>query len=177
MTDQDPKAPAYTYPDLTDHSDHSISVRNALSLDRMDHNLNEIAQSLRTLASRAVESTTPQQASGPGSSWTVEPPKTELPADANPEEMTFPDGRKVPTKVVKALADYDESIWPGAVDPVARASVAAVVLGVIKGDEPPALATNYPFCLDDPKDIDTSSPCIKRADHKGTHQDNDYGTW
>lgn len=172
MSENDPKEPEYQYPDLTDHSDHSLSVRNALSLDRMDHNLNRIAQSLQTLVVEG-RSTTQQ----PAASASQEVPPAELPAEANPVELTMPDGRKVPTKVVRALADYDEAIWPGALDPRARASVAAVILGVVKGDEPPALATNYPFCLDDPENVSNDSPCIKRAEHRGLHQDNNDGTW
>lgn len=173
MSENDPKEPEYQYPDLTDHSDHSLSVRNALSLDRMDHNLNRIAQSLQTLVAEA-RSTTPQQA---GSAASTEVPPAELPAEASPTELTLPDGRKVPTKVVRALAEYDEATWPGALDPRARASVASVVLGVVQGDTPPPLSTNYPFCLDDPENVSNDSPCIKRVEHPGKHQDNNDGTW
>lgn len=145
-------------------------------LEAIDHlkHLESIAQSLQTLASGAGASTTLQQGESPVNN---EPPRTELPADANPVEMTLPDGRKVPTKVIRALAEYDESVWPGALDPMARAAVASVVIGVIKDDEPPALATNYPFCLDDPEDVHNDSPCIKRVEHAGKHQDNNDGTW
>lgn len=135
--------------------------------------LEPIAQSLSTLAEQGRPTTEPQPSSEPERLT----PRSELPADANPEEMTLPDGRKVPTKVIRALAEYDETVWPGALDPMARASVASVVIGSIKEDEQPALRTNYPFCLDDPEGVSNDSPCIKRADHRGQHIDNNDGTW
>lgn len=157
-------------------SDQKYDLLEAIDQLQFLKHLEPIAQSLQTLAEQE-RSTTPQQASEPGRSWTLEPPVAEVPAEANPIELTMPDGRKVPTKVIRALAEYDESVWPGALDPKARASVAALVIQQIKSDEPPPLSTNYPFCLDDPENVSNDSPCIKRAEHPGKHQDNNDGTW
>ena len=145
-------------------------------LEAIDHLkfLEPIALSLQTLVEAGGLTTQP---SASNDEPKPQPPPTELPADANPIELTLPDGRTVPTKVIRALAEYDESVWPGALDPMARASVASVVINTIKADEQPALRTNYPFCLDNPEDIDNDSPCIKRAEHPGKHQDNNDGVW
>lgn len=136
--------------------------------------LEPIAQSLSTLAAQE-RLTTPQLVSN------VEPevirPISEIATAANPEVVTLPDGRTVPTSVIQALTAYDANVWPGALVPEARAAVASVVLREVKSDEVPALRTNYPFCLDDPEEASNDSPCIKRAEHNGKHQDNNDGTW
>jgi hypothetical protein len=142
------------------------------ALDHLQH-LEGIDQSLKLLA-EAAQSTTAQP---PSSEQPKVLPPAEIAAEANPERVVLPDGREVPTAVIQALHEYDASVWPGALLPEARASVASAVLRAAKGAEVAVLRTNYPFCLDDPEAVKNDSPCIKRADHPGKHQDNNDGTW
>lgn len=143
---------------------------NLLHFDR-------IAQSLETLAEQFVPTTATPPASGTPQPTQIAP-VTEVAVQGNDTEITLPDGRTVPTKVIRALAEYDNTTWPGAVTPEARAAIAHVVIKTIESDQEPVLRTNYPFCLnDDPRIREKSSPCIKRADHRGKHQDNNDGVW
>lgn len=161
---QDPSEP------LTLSSDQKYDL-----LEAIDHLkfLEPIAQSLSTLVEGRP--TTEQQPNSEPQTRLL--PPTEIPSEGTPERIVLPDGREVPTNVVRALAEYDETTWPGALYPEARASVASLVISTMKEYAVPALRTNYPFCLDDPEVVANDSPCIKRADHRGKHQDNNDGTW
>lgn len=138
--------------------------------------LPEIAQSLAHLLETSAP-TTPV----PGNEATLPPvvePPTEIPASAEADTIILPDGRTAPAAVVRALAEYDENVWPGALNPKARAAVAHVVIQTIEGNLEPVLRTNYAFCLDpNPGGLSYESPCILRAEHPGKHRDNNDGTW
>lgn len=156
--------------DLEGYSPEEVQKQLARSLHLIEDHLGQTAQSLARL--EGVESTTAQSSKS-------SPPQSEMPVQANPNEIIFADGRTVPAKAVQALAEYDRSVWPGAVLPEARASVASVVIRVVEENAVPVLRTSYPFCLDDAevKGVDSGSPCIKRSGHKGQHQDNNDGVW
>lgn len=156
--------------DLEGYSPEEVQMQKARSLHLIEDHLEQIAQSLARR--EGVESTTAPPARS-------NPPQSEMPVKADPNEMVFSDGRTVPTKVVQALTEFDNSVWPGALLPEARASVASVVIRVVEENLAPVMRTSYPFCLDEAatKGVDRGSPCIKRSGHKGQHQDNDYGVW
>lgn len=140
--------------------------------------LDQIAQSLALLVERS-EPITPTP--GPyveNETKEIFNPVTEIPVEGNPEEIILPDGRRAPAKVVRALTEYAETTWPGVMVPEARAAIAHLVIATMEDEKQPALRTNYPFCLDDNKDVrEKSSPCIKRSGHRGKHQDNNDGVW
>jgi hypothetical protein len=142
-------------------------------LEAIDHLkfLEPIAQSLSTLVEQERLTTTqsPPQPSEP------EKPQSEIPAGASGGHILLADGRSAPAVAVRALTEYDAT-WPGSVIPEARAAVAYAVLSAVEESKEPVLRTNYPFCLDPSPDT-LDSPCIKRADHRGKHQDNNDGTW
>lgn len=144
-------------------------------LDQLKH-LDRIAQSLEILASRDELTTEIPPQSGE----TLEPvrnnPMSEIPVQGDDKEIILPDGRTVPTNVVRALTEYNETTWPGALMPEARAAIAHVVIKAVAGDQKPVLRTNYPFCLNDDAPL-IDSPCIKRSGHPGRHQDNNDGVW
>lgn len=148
-------------------------------LSQLQH-LSSIAQSLRLLAEAGPQTTAEslyREAKGVVSTMAT-PPVAEVPTAANDKEITLPDGRTVPTATVRALTEYDETVWAGALIPEARAAIAYVVLNAVSQETEPVLRTNYPFCLAaNPVKGDTASPCIKRADHNGTHQNNNDEVW
>lgn len=174
----------------TDESTSSQSLRELLQQFRTEQDkmqpmlenlkflseLQGIAQSLGHLLEASAQTTLV-----PGNEPTLQPvvePQTEIPASVEVGRIVLPDGRSVPVEVVRALAEYDENVWEGALNPKARAAVAHVVIKTIEGDQQPVLRTNYPFCLDpNPAQLSYESPCIKRADHPGQHQDNNDGVW
>jgi hypothetical protein len=139
--------------------------------------LQGIAQSLDRLLEQASAPTMHVPGNEPTPQPVVEP-QTEIPASATADQIILPDGRSVPSAVVRALAEYDENVWAGALNPKARAAIAHVVIKTLDGDQQPVLRTNYPFCLDpNPGNLSYESPCILRADHPGKHRDNNDGVW
>lgn len=105
-------------------------------------------------------------------------PTTEIPTGADGDDIIFSDGRSVPAKAVRALTEYNEGVWQGAVVPEARAAVAYVVLSAVETEKLPVLRTNYPFCLEpNPSELASDSPCILRSGHRTKHADNNDGVW
>ena len=136
--------------------------------------LERIARSLETIAETKVEK---KEVEVEEVTPTMQPwPKTELPVEGNDKEIVLPDGRRAPSKVVRALAEYDSKVWPGALIPNARAAVAHLVISTMEEDLEPVLRTRYPFCLS-PNPDSLESPCVLRADHRSKHRDNNDGTW
>lgn len=175
---QNPESePTYEYPNLEGLSEYDLSLRNTLSLDRMDHNLDRLVLSLDRLV-EAVR-TTPQSApSEQPRQASVQKPESEMPVSANNDAISLADGRSVPTSVIRALDEYDTTTWPGALLPEARAAIAHVVINVVEADKEPVLRTKYPFCLDpNPANLSYESPCILKAGHLTKHQDNNDGVW
>lgn len=148
-----------------------IAYHQATSAACLEH----LARSLDHLGAAGALTTQPpanEQAQS------VEPPKTEIPTAAEDGHIILPDGRSVPAEVVRALTEYNEGVWPGALLPEARAAIAHVVIRTIEGNQEPVLRTNYPFCLEpNPGGHSYESPCVLRADHSGKHRDNDDGVW
>lgn len=154
-------------------------LENLGQLQNLEH-LGSIAQSLALLAEAGGPTTARQQYRTSQNLVTeVAPtPVAEVAVSANDSEITFSDGRTVPTAAVRALTAYDETTWAGALLPEARAAVAYVVLNSVEVETEPVLRTNYPFCLaPNPVKGDPSSPCIKRTEHGGHHQNNEDQVW
>lgn len=187
----------YEPQDLQHHSELGLLQMNAQNLDLLTHQLSQhlersqllmenlrslahlqdVAESLRLLL-ETTQQTTPVQPSDPTQQPSVEPPRSEIPAGADGDFIVLPDGRSVPSSIVRALTEYNEGVWPGAVLPEARAAIASVVIREIEGNQAPVLRTSYPFCLDpNPGNLSYESPCILRADHPGKHHDNNDGVW
>lgn len=168
----------YEYPSLEDYEENDLMARNTKSLDRMDHSLDLIAQSLVHLAEAGRLTTQPSAPAEQLRQANVTAPQSEIPVGANNDVVQLGDGRSVPTSVIRALDEYDTATWPGALLPEARAAVAHVVINVVEADKEPVLRTKYPFCLDpNPGGLTYESPCILRADHPGKHADNNDGVW
>lgn len=155
----------------SEESLREIAFYNAKNAACLEH----LAQSLGHLVEAGVPTT---QAQASEQAQSVTPPQTEIPTAAKDGHIILPDGRSVPADVIRALTEYNEGVWPGALLPEARAAVAHVVIRTIEGNQEPVLRTNYPFCLDpNPGGRSYESPCILRADHSGKHRDNDDGVW
>lgn len=166
----------YSYPDLKNHSEEELKRHQALSLDRIDHNLDHLVQFLVHQAGVAAP-ITPGQVLGERQATVTNPP-SEMPVAANNDVVSLGDGRSVPTAVIRALDEYDTATWPGALLPEARAAIAHVVINVIEADKEPVLRTNYPFCLDpNPANLSYESPCVLKAGHPLKHKDNNDGEW
>ena len=166
----------YSYPDLSDRTEEELRRHTALSLDRMDHNLDHLVQYLVLRAGLAAQ-TTPGQAPGERQATVTNPP-SEMPVAANNDVVSLGDGRSVPTAVIRALDEYDTATWPGALLPEARAAIAHVVINVVESDKEPVLRTKYPFCLEpNPANLSYESPCILKAGHPLKHKDNNDGEW
>ncbi len=153
----------------------SYELSNLLqNLDQLQHleHLGSLAQSLDRLVEAGGLTTQPP------ASEQSSPPTSEIPTGAENDLIVLPDGRAVPSAVVRALTEYNETVWPGALLPEARAAIAHVVIREIEGNQEPVLRTNYPFCLDpNPGGQSYDSPCVLRSGHHGKHRDNNDGTW
>lgn len=192
-----PTESTYEPPDLEHYTDEGLRRMNSQNLDELVEqmrqqvvatkalwenlrflgHLQDVAESLGLLL-ETTQLTTQQQASEQKLQPSVEPPRSEIPAAADGDYIVMPDGRSVPAGIVRALTEYNEGVWPGAVLPEARAAIAHVVIKEIEGNQEPVLRTTYPFCLNpNPGNLSYESPCVLRADHPGKHRDNNDGVW
>lgn len=174
-TEMDESTSSHQTTSPTSQTQPELALESLKSLEYLQC-LPEIAQSLaHLLESSAPTTPVPGNETTPQS---VVEPLTEIPSGAESDRVVFADGRSVPAAVIRALSEYDDRVWPGALLPKARAAIAHVVIKTVEGNQEPVLRSNYPFCLEpNPSGLSYDSPCVLRAEHSGVHHDNNDGVW